>query len=692
MKEKILEILTLTRNNALTKEQIYKKLGYTNLSYQDFEEVFTSLEEEKLVYKTGKNSYTKNPFVTATIKITKKGEIFAIHDDDYIKITEDQFKCLTGDIVTVRITDFNENKGTIKEVIKRKGTIAEVVTKQGKTYAKIKEEYYPINIDPKIVEGSLIGIKLEKTRKAKEPVAILDRVIGHKNEPRIEEKSILYENNFSYEWSDEVKKELKNIPSEVSIEDKKGRRDLRNKIIFTIDGADTKDIDDAISLEKNEKGNYLLGVHIADVAHYVKEGSAIDKEARERATSVYMNTVVNPMYPVELSNGICSLNPEVDRLAITCQMEISPQGKLVDFEVFESVIRSRKKMTYQDVNKILEENQIPEGYQTYAENIKEMQLLAEILQKNRENRGYQNFDIPEEKIETDENGKPTNIDERIQRKGEKLIESFMLAANEVVATYIYQMGISSIYRDHDKPDETRLKKVINVITNYGDKLEVKGKLSSSKCVQSILKQISKTTRKLVYSQMVLRCLAKATYEAYNIGHFSIGINSDIGEAYTHFTSPIRRYPDTTIHRVLKAILHNKIENLYTDSHKQKMQAIAKHSSIQEQNADKCERESNKMKMAEFMENYLGEEYEGFICGFTPSGMFVKLPNLVEGRVSYSTMDDYYNYNEDLEIIQGEKTNKIYRLGDKVMIKVVKADPLLREIDFELQKPKVRKIV
>ena len=321
-----------------------------------------------------------------------------------------------------------------------------------------------------------------------------------------------------------------------------------------------------------------------------------------------------------------------------------------------------------------------------------MQLLAEILQKNRENRGYQNFDIPEEKIETDENGKPTNIDERIQRKGEKLIESFMLAANEVVATYIYQMGISSIYRDHDKPDETRLKKVINVITNYGDKLEVKGKLSSSKCVQSILKQISKTTRKLVYSQMVLRCLAKATYEAYNIGHFSIGINSNIGEAYTHFTSPIRRYPDTTIHRVLKAILHNKIENLYTDSHKQKMQAIAKHSSIQEQNADKCERESNKMKMAEFMENYLGEEYEGFICGFTPSGMFVKLPNLVEGRVSYSTMDDYYNYNEDLEIIQGEKTNKIYRLGDKVMIKVVKADPLLREIDFELQKPKVRKIV
>lgn len=690
MEERILEILTLTRNNALTKEQIYKKLGYTNVSYQDFEEIFEDMENKKLVYQTGKNKYIKNPFVTATIKITKKGDILAKYNDDYIKITEDQFNCLTGDIVTVRITDFNENKGTIKEVIERKGTVAEVVTKDKKTYAKIKDKLYPIELDPKVVEGSIIGVKLEKTRKAKTTVAVLDKVIGHKNEPRIEEKQILYENNFNYEWSSEIKEELKHMPSEVAEKDTVGRVDLRDKTIFTIDGDDTKDIDDAISIEINDKGNYILGVHIADVSHYVKEGSEIDKEARRRATSVYMNSTVNPMYPVELSNGICSLNPNTDRLAMTCQMEISPQGKLMDFNIFESVINSKKKMTYKNVNKILEDNQTPDDYKEYEETIKQMQVLAEILQKNREKRGYQNFDLPEEKIETDDKGVPINIGKRIQRKGEKLIESFMLAANETVATYIYSMGITAIYRDHDKPDETRLKKVINVITNYGDKLDIKGKVGSSKYIQEMLKQVAKTSRKEVYANMILRCLAKATYEAYNIGHFSVGINSDIGEAYTHFTSPIRRYPDTTIHRILKAILHNNIEMLYEDSYKQKIIEIAKHSSIQEQNADKCERESNKMKMAEYMQNFIDEEYEGIIYGFTPSGMFVQLPNLVEGRVAYDTMDDYYIYDEDGEILQGERTKQIYRLGDKVIIKVVKADPLLREIDFEIQKPKTRK--
>ena len=685
MEEKILEVLTLARNNALTKEQIYKKIGYTNVTYETFEEVFEHLEEKKLVYKTSKDRYTKNPFIKATIKITKKGEVLARYNDDYIKITEDQFNCLTGDIVTVRITDFNENKGTIKEVIERKGQVAEVVINKGKTYAKTKDNLYPINLDPKVVEGSIIGIKIEKNRKSKTPVAVLDRVIGHKNQPRIEEKQILYQNNFNYEWSDEIKEQLNHIPQEVQEEEKTGRKDLRDKVIFTIDGDDTKDIDDAISLEINKQGNYVLGVHIADVTHYVKEGTAIDKEARQRATSVYMGDTVNSMYPVELSNGICSLNPQVDRLAITCEMEITKKGKIISYDIYESVIHSRKKMTYKNVNKILEENEIPEDYKEYEETLKMMQTLAELLQNKRKTRGYQNFDLPEIKIETDEKDIPVNIGKRIQRKGEKLIEAFMLAANETVATYIYYMGIPAIYRDHDKPDETKLKKVINVITNYGDKLEVKGKLLSSKCIQKILEQVSKMPRKAVYSNMILRCLAKATYEAYNIGHFSIGINSDIKEAYTHFTSPIRRYPDTTIHRILKAIFRGELENLLQENNKQKMTEIAKHSSIQEQNSDKCESEFNKIKMAQYMQNFIEEEYEGIIFTFTHGGMFVQLSNLVEGRVAYDTMDDYFIYDEELEILQGERTKQIYRLGDKVKVKLVKADPLLREIDFELCK-------
>ena len=483
--------------------------------------------------------------------------------------------------------------------------------------------------------------------------------------------------------------ELKHIPSEVSEKDKQNRRDLRSKTIFTIDGDDTKDIDDAISIEKLSNGNYLLGVHIADVSNYVKEGSAIDKEAYQRATSVYMNSVVNPMYPVELSNGICSLNPEVDRLALSVEMEIDKTGKLINYDIFESVINSRKQMTYKNVNKILNDEEIPEGYEIFKEDLKILYELSKILENNRIKRGYQEFDIPEIKVITDENGNPIDFIKRETGKGEKLIEMFMLAANETVATYVYQMNIPFIYRDHDIPNEEKLKKVTSVIKSYGENIDTKGKVLSSKYIKDLLEQLKNTQKAVTYSNMILRSLAKATYESYNIGHFSLGINSDIGEAYTHFTSPIRRYPDTTVHRVLKSILRGDIEKLYTDYHKAKMSEIAKHSSTQEQNSDKCERESNKMKSAEYMQNYIGEIYQGVISGFTNSGMYVELPNLIEGRVGYNTMDDFYDYNEELETLIGERTKKVYRLGDEVEVKVVKASKELREIDFEIEKPKTR---
>ena len=535
----------------------------------------------------------------------------------------------------------------------------------------------------------IIGIKIDKNRKDKKPVATVDRVFGHKNKPRIDEEMILYENNFGYEWSKEVIEELKHIPSEVSEKDKQNRRDLRSKTIFTIDGDDTKDIDDAISIEKLSNGNYLLGVHIADVSNYVKEGSAIDKEAYQRATSVYMNSVVNPMYPVELSNGICSLNPEVDRLALSVEMEIDKTGKLINYDIFESVINSRKQMTYKNVNKILNDEEIPEGYEIFKEDLKILYELSKILENNRIKRGYQEFDIPEIKVITDENGNPIDFIKRDTGKGEKLIEMFMLAANETVATYVYQMNIPFIYRDHDIPNEEKLKKVTSVIKSYGENIDTKGKVLSSKYIKDLLEQLKNTQKAVTYSNMILRSLAKATYESYNIGHFSLGINSDIGEAYTHFTSPIRRYPDTTVHRVLKSILRGDIEKLYTDYHKAKMSEIAKHSSTQEQNSDKCERESNKMKSAEYMQNYIGEIYQGVISGFTNSGMYVELPNLIEGRVGYNTMDDFYDYNEELETLIGERTKKVYRLGDEVEVKVVKASKELREIDFEIEKPKTR---
>lgn len=693
MEEKILEIVKVSRNNGLSKQEVYKKLAYTNLPFEDFEEIFDDLLNQNKIYNTGKEKYTLNPFEKGEVLITKKGVILVKTKDDTIEISKDEFNCVTGDKVLIRITDFNQKRGTIKEVLDRKGLIAEVKNDNKKKYAIVrerdKEQVYELKTNQNLVDGMIIGIKIDKNRKDKNPVATIDRVFGHKNKPRIDEEMILYENNFGYEWSKEVLEELKHIPSEVSEKDKQNRRDLRSKTIFTIDGDDTKDIDDAISIEKLSNGNYLLGVHIADVSNYVKEGSAIDKEAYQRATSVYMNSVVNPMYPVELSNGICSLNPEVDRLALSVEMEIDKTGKLINYDIFESVINSRKQMTYKNVNKILNDEEIPEGYEIFKEDLKSLYELSKILENNRIKRGYQEFDIPEIKVITDENGNPIDFIKRETGKGEKLIEMFMLAANETVATYVYQMNIPFIYRDHDIPNEEKLKKVTSVIKSYGENIDTKGKVLSSKYIKELLEQLKNTQKAVTYSNMILRSLAKATYESYNIGHFSLGINSDIGEAYTHFTSPIRRYPDTTVHRVLKSILRGDIEKLYTDYHKAKMSEIAKHSSTQEQNSDKCERESNKMKSAEYMQNYIGEIYQGVISGFTNSGMYVELPNLIEGRVGYNTMDDFYDYNEELETLIGERTKKVYRLGDEVEVKVVKASKELREIDFEIEKPKTR---
>lgn len=684
MIEQILDILRVSRNNGLTKKEVYHKLGH-NYSYDEFEEAFYDLQERKQIYQTGKDRYTLNPFKEGEVKITKKGKTIVITDEDTIEITEDQFHCVTGDLVKIRITDFNERKGTIKEVIDRKGIIAEIKIAHGKKYAVTKDEKeYEILGENNLVEGTIIGIKIEKGRKDRNPMATIDKVFGHKNRPRLDEETILYENNFDYEWPEEIQKELNEIPGEVKEEDKKGRKDLREEEIFTIDGIDTKDIDDAISLKKKENGNYLLGVHIADVTNYVKEHSAIDQEAYQRGTSVYMNTVVNPMYPVELSNGICSLNPNTDRLAISCQMEIDTKGKLINYDIFESVINSKMQMNYTNVNKILNDEEYPEEYKPFEQTIRNMYELTQILEKMRKDRGYQEFDVPEIKVITDEDGKPIEISRRSQGKGEKLIEMFMLEANETVATYIYNMNIPFVYRVHDKPNEDKLKKVTNIIKTYGENIDVKGNMLSPKYIENILLALKDTEKKEIYSTMLLRSLAKATYEPYNIGHFSIGIDSSKKEAYTHFTSPIRRYPDTTVHRVLKKVLHNEINDLHEENHKAKMTMIAKHSSVQEQNSDNCERQSNKMKTAEYMESYIGETYEGVISGFTPNSMFVELPNLIEGRVSFTTMDDFYSYDEDLEIITGENNKKTYRLGDKVKVVLVRASKALREIDFEIE--------
>ena len=464
MEEKILDILEISRNNAINLKDIYKKSGYTNYTYEQFLEVIDDLKEKQLIYCVGGDNYTLNPFIEGIFHIKRNGDCYVSYDNKTINVNKDYKKmCFEGDKVLARITDFNNNTGTIKKIIERKGIIAEVKTINKERYAVVGKDMYKINLDDKIVDGMLIGIKIDKTKEGKYYRATLDTIIGHKNAPKLEENKILYANNFTIGFTEEALKELDYIPSSVLEKDLEGRRDLRDKMIFTIDGDDTKDIDDAISIDILENGNYKLGVHIADVTNYVKENSKLDLEAREKATSVYMPGVVSPMYPPQLSNGICSLNPDVDRLALSCEMEFDKKGNLITFDIFKSVIHSNIQMTYKKVNKILNENVVEEDYEKYVEALNKMEELAKILRTSREKRGMLNFDLPEKKININENDEVESIELRIQDTGETLIEDFMLAANETVATYIYNMGVESIYRVHEYPDEERLKNTLTIL-------------------------------------------------------------------------------------------------------------------------------------------------------------------------------------------------------------------------------------
>ena len=476
--------------------------------------------------------------------------------------------------------------------------------------------------------------------------------------------------------------EVEKLPSEVKEEEMVGRRDLRDKTIFTIDGADTKDIDDAISLDMLENGNYSLGVHIADVSYYVKEGSEIYQEAMERGTSVYLADRVIPMLPHKLSNGICSLNEGVDRLAMSCVMEIDSKGNVVSYDIFESVIRSRKKMTYTDVNKIIEENIIPEGYEPFADTLIKMEELAQILRKHKVERGYIDFGIDESKIIVDETGKAIDIKLRNRGKGENLIEDFMIAANETVATCIYFMELPFIYRVHGEPNEEKINSFLTFVSSLGYTLSGKIKDMHPKTMQSILNQLKDKKEFHILSSLLLRSMQKAIYDTNNIGHFGLA-----SERYTHFTSPIRRFPDTTVHRLLRKYLFKaQIDKDSIMSEEQKLPYIAEHSSKKERDSIDCEREVDDMKKAEYMMDHIGEKYTGMISGITSFGMFIELPNLIEGLIKIDSLtDDVYTFDESTITLKGKKNKRGYRLGDNVDVVVVAANKEAKTIDFQIDK-------
>ena len=458
-----------------------------------------------------------------------------------------------------------------------------------------------------------------------------------------------------------------------------GRRDLRGEQIFTIDGDDTKDIDDAISIKRLSNGHYQLGVHIADVSYYVKEGDALDKDAMERGTSVYLVDRVIPMLPHELSNGICSLNPLVDRLAMSCVMEFDGKGKQIDYEIFESVICSKKQMTYKNVNLILEKNIVPEGYENFEESLHTMKELADILRTMKEDRGYIDFEVDEAKILVDENCVPQDVVLRNRGVGENLIEDFMIAANECVATHIYFMNLPFLYRIHEVPKEEKIRSFLNYIQTLGYQVTGNLKENNPKSIQKLIKMLDDKPEFRVLSTLLLRSMQKAVYRAENIGHFGLA-----SKCYTHFTSPIRRYPDTTVHRLLRTYLfQQKLDDNTMRHWEEKLVYIGEHSSSRERASIDCEREVEDMKMAEYMEKHIGEEFEGMISSVLSFGMFVELDNLIEGLVPIKDMKDFFVYDEEHMTLTGERSHVKYTIGERVVVRVVRASKEEKIIDFEI---------
>lgn len=698
MREDILEVLGKS-DGALSIYDIQDKLSLNTVDQvKELSEELRKLEEDVLIYHSNKNKYMlleKSQLRKGLMRVNKKGFGFVEvenMDDDIFVSSDNMNGAIHDDIVLVEITSkmhLDRLEGRILKILKRQVTryIGEINFVKNKGIIKLDDQKVKIEIEVKkedsmnAVDGHKVVVELGKRINNHKYYGKVVEIIGHKNDPGVDILSIVYKYSINTEFPDDVKEEVAKMPMEVSEEELEGRIDLRDEEIFTIDGDDTKDIDDAISIKLLPNGHYKLGVHIADVSYYVKEGSPLDDEAMERGTSVYLVDRVIPMLPHELSNGICSLNPNVDRLAISCVMEFDSNGKQLDYNIFPSVIKSRIQMTYKKVNSILEKNEIPEGYEPFVKSLRIMHDLAKILRKAKEARGYIDFEVDEAKILVDENCVPTEIVKRDRGTGELLIEDFMIAANECVATHIYFMNLPFIYRVHESPKEEKIRSYLSFIGNLGYQIPGDVKDFKPKTMQKLIKFLEDKPEFKILSSLLLRSMQKAVYKPENLGHYGLA-----SKCYTHFTSPIRRYPDTTVHRLLRTYLFNKNLSQNTLRHwEDKLVYVAEHSSSRERASVDCEREVEDMKMAEYMEKHIGEEYEGMISSVTNFGMFVELDNLIEGLVPIRDMKDFFHYDEERMTLTGERSHVKYTIGERVIVKVVRASKEDKTIDFEVVK-------
>ena len=702
MRDNIINVLS-NCTSAVDIYQLQDLLGISSVDeVGELGEELRKLEEEAVIYHSNKDKYMllENSHLRKGImRANKKGfgfvEVDSLEEDVFIP-SDHMNGAIHDDVVLVEITskmNLDRLEGRVLKILERKiKRYIGLIQFDHKGLGHIKLDDSKINLDIEIpshkslnaVDGHKVVVELDKKMNNNGRwEGHVTEIIGHVNDPGVDILSIIFKYNINIDFPQEVKEEVSRIPMQVYESDLPGRRDLRDEMIFTIDGDDTKDIDDAISIKKLSNGHYELGVHIADVSYYVKEGSPLDNEAMDRGTSVYLVDRVIPMLPHELSNGICSLNPGVDRLAVSCVMEFDSSGKQLNYEIFPSVIKSRIQMTYKKVNSILEKNVIPEGYEEYADTLKLMAELSSILRKAKVKRGYIDFGIDEAKILVDEKCVPTDVVLRERGVGEKLIEDFMIAANECVATHIYFMNLPFIYRVHEYPKEEKIRSFLGFVSSLG--YHITGDVSDLRptTLQRILSQLEDKPEYKILSSLLLRSMQKAVYKPENLGHY--GLASD---CYTHFTSPIRRYPDTTVHRLLHTYLFDgKIDMATIHKWEEKLVYIAEHSSERERASVDCEREVDDMKMAQYMEKHIGEKFEGMISSITSFGMFVELDNLIEGLVPLKDMDDFYHFDEEHLTLTGEKSHVKYSIGERVVVKVIRASKEEKTIDFEV----VRKV-
>ena len=693
MKDKIIDILK-DETKAKSVNEINNKLGLTSVSeIQELENVLAEMTQEGILHESKKHEFllmcNTKTLKCGRISINRSGNGFVEvpgNEDIFIR-SEFLHGAIDGDFVEIDFVKYHgEMEGRVLKILKRdiQNIVGEMIKIKNKLTFKPDNEKLDIIVKltkdstRQCVEGHKVVVNIIREIGTKTFLGKVTKIIGHKNDPGIDILSIALRHGIETEFSEAVINELTSIPNEVNADELKGRRDLTKEMIFTIDGDDTKDIDDAISLEKNND-NYILGVHIADVSHYVKVGSNLYEAAFSRGTSSYLADTVIPMIPHQLSNGICSLNPEVIRLTISCVMTINPKGKVIDYDIFPSYIKSAKQMTYKNVNKILMEDIIPEGYEEYADTLKLMNELAKILRAEKTSRGYIDFGLDEAKVIQDDTGKAIDIVKRTRGDGENLIEDFMIAANETVATHINNMDLPFIYRVHDLPSSEKIEDFKNLINQMGYQIHTNMSKITPLTMQSILGELKDKKEFPILSDMLLRSMKKAVYSTNNIGHFGLALQN-----YTHFTSPIRRFPDLTVHRLLRTYLFENRIDMETINFNQKyLIDVATNSSETEVAATEAERDVLSMKMAEYMESHIGEEYSGIISGVTNFGFFVELENLVQGLVHISTLDGYYNYVPEILSLVREDNSKKYRIGDEVRIIVTAANKENSTIDFEV---------